>query len=1512
MKKIGLDVGSSSIGWAIRENNQITEKGVVTFDSGMMKGQTGGYTSPTKDRREARSKRGLIQARKYRKWQLLKVLLQEFVPLEQSELEIWSKYKKGQIQKFPENAKFLKWLACDFTYLGNDIKYNNPYELRVKALDKKLSKQEFGRALYHLVQRRGYKDIGETDTETEKQKQRREDEGFNEAIQTNRTVAEALTKNFLDKGERARNQYPYRDEYRNELELICKGQGYNISKNNEDKYADPFVQKLWKAIIWQRPLNSQKGNIGKCSLEPTKPRCPASHPVFEIFRTWSFINTIKYLDENGDKHSLLSEFRTQLFEQFFLKQDKNFKFEEIRKFLDKLFKERKKYNYPYNSKEEKYDSTVAGMPVCYGLIKIFGSVIQEAISTIENYHIGKAPKIINGYSIYDLWHIAFEFDENHLKKFAIEKLKIENKKVKRKGQDIEINQFAELKEKFPAGYADLSLKALTKIIPFLKEGFLYNEAVVLAKIPELLGVGWNEEKDKIKSILNNSNKQYNWNKTIVAITNNLIDKYKGLEAPVFAYNDFEYILDEDDIADIKAVSQSYFGEQSWQKKNHKEKILLDVANEYQNFFHDKVNKRAYRQVPTLTKIFEEKLKESEIEIKGSLYHHSDKENRYGTKIKDKKTGMDVLPEARINSIKNPMFNKSMGILRRLMNELITTETIDENTEVIIEIARELNDNNKRIAIERYQRERESKRSKYREFLNEFKEKENKSINVEESLNAFELWTEQTFEKTEDEKGETITNKNRNEILKEKEAIKRYELWMEQKGQCMYTGKMISISQLFSNEIDIEHTIPRSLLPDNTMANQTVCYARYNRDVKRNRIPFNCDNHDKEWNGYTAIVSRLDNWKKLKDYYKDEYDKRIKSFGNEDENMKNSRIQNRHYFKMHYDYWYDKVERFEADEIPDSWARRQLVDTQMITKYAREFLKTYFKKVVVQKGAVTSDFRKLYGFQEEDEIKNRNKHTHHAIDAAVLTLIPTNSSHRDRLLKKMYKVAETEGRQYTVEPFPYFNSQKTIRDIENNTLIVNYENNKMLKQTYRNVRKRGRLQYLKNKNGEFVYDKDGNKILKKEKGDTLRSSLFAQTYLGKIRDVERYDNEQPKRDGSDWKYKSGKNEFLFVKREDIEKVKKSDKLIGGIIDPVIKKLVREQKNNPIVKDYQDNIIRHVRIKTSAGQKVKERLNYRSKHDYKNTYYSEAGIVPYAIFLQRNKNGKIEREMIPVSASEIAKMHKASGKFVIEEYIKQNHLELVEYDDKKLLKVGLKTIVLNRDEEYEKRFDINFQTKRMYVITQFSEGSIWLKYHLEAQSKDEIKDAVSYLKDKMVREYERQVGIPEIFEDGSIKDNKTRRKDYEDRKYRFDNLNRCRFARLSEKIGIEKVKEIQSELNKVKAISSSIEIEGQTPLLKMSKEKWNFLFEGYDFEISLFGKVSMKEEDIVELNEPAIPYQKKNQIQTYTSFEEMNEADAKERANISPEQHLINTTQRIKKMYADELKTPMDKTLKFKND
>jgi len=1424
MKKIGLDLGSSSIGWAIRNGEDISKQGVITFDSGMVKGQ-GGYSSPTRDRREARSKRNLIRARKYRKWELLKTLLEKFSPINKQELETWSKYKKGGVRKFPEHEKFLKWLACDFTYKGGK-KHKNPYELRVLALEEKLSNHEFGRVLYHIVQRRGYKDIGESDKETETQIKRRDDSGFQKALDKHGTIAKALTQEFLIKGKRARNEYPYRDEYQQELEVICKAQGYDISKEGKQNYHNPFVLSLWKAIIWQRPLKTQKGAIGKCTLEPSKPRCSVSHPLFEVSRSWQFINTIKYYDDDNVKQNLSQEQRNALFNELFLKKD-SFKFEDIRKFLDKKLQRKTDYNYPKSEKTGKYETPILGMPFCKGIIKIVGEPAIKAIESMDTYNIGNAPKIFRGYSLFDLWHALFAFDDEYLETFSIKNLGIENITVKRNKIYISMSPMMILKKKLDKGYSNLSLKAIQKIIPFLKEGYLYNEAVVYAKLPEALADSWNEKKDLVLGFAKISIEKYNNFKTIIGIANNLIDSYKGLQYPdIFAYKDFEYLLTESDYLDAEKACISYFGEATWQGLEDKESVISKVGREYQEFFFD--SKRAYRETPTLTKIFKGSLHENGIVLHGELYHHSKQNNIYGKNIIDKKTDKKILPVPLIDSIKNPMFNKTLSILRRLINDLIIKGEIDEDTEVVIEVARELNDNNKRAAIERYQNERRNKRAKIREFLKEFMIHENKSFNVEERIGDFELWSEQIFVETDDSTGQKAK-----EILREKNSIKRYELWMEQKGQCLYTGNMITISQLFSNEIDIEHTIPRSLLPDNTMANLTVCYAKYNRDDKGKLMPYYCKNYSEDIMGVgLAIVPRLYTWKKTRDQYKGLYQSRLKPFGNEDETKKNKRIQEKHYFKMHYDYWRDKVQRFTAKEVKDNWARRQLVDTQMVSKYARKFLKTYFKKIAVQKGIITSDFRKIYGFQEADEIKSRNKHTHHAIDAAVLTLIPINSSHRVALLNEMYELWEKEKKQFTTKPFKSFSSQKLIGEIENQTLIVNYEKDKIIQQTTKNVRKRGQLQYITDTNGSIVEDASGKRIIKKSQGDTVRSTLYKQTFIAKIRDVERYPDGQPIRENGDWKYKTGQNEFMFTERKPIKDVISK---IDDIIDPKIRELIRSQKRNNDILDFQGKIIRHVRIKVRAGQVVKERVNYRSSHEYKNFYYSAAGSLPYAVMLENTKVYNVDRKMIPVASYEIAKVFKECRKFDIDYYINAFHSSLKSYADKKLLKVGQKVLVLNHDEEFEQRENIEFQRNRLYRITQFesSGGKVMLQHHLVAQSKADIDYDIKLTKNSLVAKKEKELKIKLVFENEDISNISERKKDFEKRLFDFKN----RLKIIEEKSSKETAKALESEVSEFKTEYSSLGNGIQVrPLLKMSKDNWLFLYEGYDFKISTLGEIS----------------------------------------------------------------------------
>ena len=67
---------------------------------------------------------------------------------------------------------------------------------------------------------------------------------------------------------------------------------------------------------------------------------------------------------------------------------------------------------------------------------------------------------------------------------------------------------------------------------------------------------------------------------------------------------------------------------------------------------------------------------------------------------------------------------------------------------------------------------------------------------------------------------------------------------------------------------------------------------------------------------------------------------------------------------------------------------------------------------------------------------------------------------------------------------------------------------------------------------------------------------------------------------------------------------------------------------------------------------------------------------------------------------------------------------------------------------------------------------------------------------------------------------------------------------------------------------------------------------------------------KLNEPKTVYHTQPKLGVFSSHAEANEADDREMAALSPETHLQNTTLLTERVFAEELKQLMDKTIKFK--
>lgn len=606
-KVLGIDLGTNSIGWALREinnglDNQIIDKGVMTFDKGVAEDKSGEHPMVQK-RTESRGKRRNYQAEKYRKWELLQCLIEnKMCPLTIEELNEWRYYKKGTARKYPQSEKFIQWLRFDFDGDGKPdferlgySKHESHYLFRVLIVDEnkvQIFKNEpniIGRVLYQLVQRRGYND-GQNIDETERDELSKTImKGGGESgvvgvdnilpfIDKYKTLGSALYHLQKEQNVRIRKRYNLRSHYESEIREICRIQGI-----------DHLFKKFWSAIIWQRPLKGQKGLVGICTFEKNKRRCPISHPLYEEYRTWVFINNLKIkpIEDDSSKteeekqQDLKNVLTEKVYPQFF-KAASDFK-------LSSIAKELKKFGYEITARFPE-DTKIISFSFLYKMKEVFGDDDWVITTGWNDLLDGKSKT--QKYTIEDLWHLHFtksdnketgETDFEFLKRFAREKLQLDDAKAE---------LFAKIR--LQQGYATLSISAIKKILPYLRQGFIYSEAIYLANLHKVLGVDKVTEQilahfsEEVREIT----KQFSVERKLIQTINELINDQLNSESR-FGMNP-SYQLDDDDRKDIVQKLIEVFGKHSWENLNDegRENAIKYVSEKYLAFLQKRIHDKA--------------------------------------------------------------------------------------------------------------------------------------------------------------------------------------------------------------------------------------------------------------------------------------------------------------------------------------------------------------------------------------------------------------------------------------------------------------------------------------------------------------------------------------------------------------------------------------------------------------------------------------------------------------------------------------------------------------------------------------------------------------------------------------------------------------------------------------------------------------------------------------------------------------------------------------------------------
>ncbi|MFZ4414304.1 MAG: type II CRISPR RNA-guided endonuclease Cas9 [Bacteroidales bacterium] len=1383
---LGLDLGTNSIGWSIRNTdlseNEIEKFGVVTFEKGVGNGKTGEFSFAA-ERTKHRAGRRLNQARKYRLWATLEVLIKfGYCPMTIERLDKWRKYDKETKRAYPHIEIFEQWIRLDF---NNDGKpdYFSPYQLRAELVETKLdltiesNRFKIGRALYHIAQRRGFKssrkDAQATDTSEGKEAKselKKNDEfekelqkQFEKSLSDFKTIGCAL--HFIEtQKQRVRLnwiQHTFRKQYKEEITTIFEFQNIGIESDYYKNLVENKKNRFNGAIFFQRPLRSQKGLVGKCTLEPNKSRCPISHPAFEEFRALSLLNNIQY-KQDGVWYLLTTELKQEIYDtSFFRKSKPNFHFEEIRKKMEKSLN----LKLDYKAKTINYNdkTNVSACPVSSSLKEIFGEnwkdYKKETITTRTTINKkGETKTHTISYNIHDIWHVLFSFEDDEIvKEFAIEKLNLDLGLV---------DKFVAAWKRLQDGYAMLSLNAIEKINVFLRQGFIYSEAVMLANMPSVLGKNlWIENIELLTTSIKTLIEQNQYEKRVRNIANILISKYKALpDNEQFAFRNTDYKLDESDKKEILQTIIGSIGEKTWEKANetYKSMVLDEVTYSYQSFFQN--SKREFYILPrvsdTIALFIKQKFPEISNKKLQTLYHPSMIEIYPSTKRNE--DGKIYLQSPKTGSFKNPMAMRTLHELRKLINYLIKTGQIDEETRIVVETARELNDANKRWAIEAYQKQREAENNEFKAALKELLNNgTNTNPENSEYIDKVRLWYEQLENNNPIQKGkgeyaqqkwENSTTELIQESYAKKTDIEKYRLWKEQQCVCMYTGKMISLTDLFDeNKVDFEHTIPRSISFDNSLANLTVCYAQYNRQIKGNMIPTQLPNYEQEWSGYQSIKPRLKAWEGKVQQLKTNIEFwKGKSKSASDKNYKDDAIRQRHLWQMELDYWQNKLNRFTMTEVTNGFKNSQLIDTQLISKYALHYLKTAFNRVDVQKGNITADFRKILGIQEMYVKKSRDKHSHHAIDATVLTIIPT-AAKRDEILQIFYEYLENKQLQkndiasqikerlsYKLKQLYLPNIEYILNKIEETILINNSAKDQTLTPGKKIVRRRGKVVYQRDKQGDLIKDVNGNLIPKIAQGDCIRGELHKDTFYGKIKQVKRNeDGTLLKDENGNWIYEKKNEGFKFVVRKPVTLITKLEQIVSFELQNAIKQQLNgrtleiafkegvymlNKQGNPI-----GNSIRHIRCYADdvTNPIIVKKQTYTSKHNYKNNLYAKNGEnILYAIYWDgKSKSRSYDiRSLINLASFDSGEL--LSFFELTKEVGRGKNKEFIPLYA--VIKSGTK--VLFYKERKEELLDLSQSdySNRLYVMNRIfdpNDGRIQFQHHLEARDDKRLLEAFS---------------------------------------------------------------------------------------------------------------------------------------------------------------------------------------------
>lgn len=541
-KILGLDLGTTSIGWALIEINEsgkpirIIAMGsrIIPLSSDDRDQFTKGQAiSKNQDRTTNRTQR--------------------------------KGYDRKQLKKSDDFKYSLKKVLKQYEIYPVDNLFKLPmldlWKLRSDAASEAISAEQLGRILFMLNQKRGYKsarseaNVDKKDTDYVAAVKGR----YAQLKERNQTIGQYFFKELSVANKnnsyfRIKEQVYPREAYIEEFDTIM-----NVQKNAHSFLTDEAINNLRNEIIYyQRKLKSQKGLVSVCEFEGfdtkfidketqkektifTGPKvAPKTSPLFQLCKIWEVVNNIslKIKNPEGSKYKwadriLTLEEKQNIADYLFhnpslsfaelltilnLKKENIYVNKQILKGIQGNITYTEIHNIIGDNELLSFNTSVVPAKHPALLIdKKTGEVLEEKESLQIDARIEKE-------SLYQLWHTIYSINDlDECKKALIKRFSFDET-IADKLSRLDFNK---------QGFGNKSNKAIRKILPYLMQGYDYSQACSLAGYNHSNSLTTEEREkretvDKLELLSKNSLRQPVVEKILnqmINVVNAIIDKY---------------------------------------------------------------------------------------------------------------------------------------------------------------------------------------------------------------------------------------------------------------------------------------------------------------------------------------------------------------------------------------------------------------------------------------------------------------------------------------------------------------------------------------------------------------------------------------------------------------------------------------------------------------------------------------------------------------------------------------------------------------------------------------------------------------------------------------------------------------------------------------------------------------------------------------------------------------------------------------------------------------------------